>query len=49
METWPQLEVMSDRLVKSGIKPVTPGLQGQLFIHFITAAHRGDGFRYGNF
>ena len=34
----PQLKVLSVRLVKPEIKPVTPGLQGKGFIHFTTAA-----------
>ena len=38
METGPQLKVSSDRLVKPGIEPETPGLQGKLFIHYTTAA-----------
>ena len=38
METGPWLKVSSDRLVKEGIEPVTPGLQGQRFIHYTTAA-----------
>ena len=29
METEPRLEVSSDRLVKPGIEPATPGLQGK--------------------
>ena len=37
METGPQLKVTSDRLVKPGIEPVTPGLQGKRFIHYTTA------------
>ena len=28
METGPQLEVLSDKLVMLGIEPATPGLQG---------------------
>ena len=35
---WPQLKVSSDRLVKPEIEPANPGLQGQGFIHFTTAA-----------
>ena len=38
METWPRLKVSSDRLVKSGIEPATPGLQGKRFIHYTTAS-----------
>ena len=38
METGPQLKVSSDRLVKPGIEPATPGLQGKQFIHYTTAA-----------
>ena len=38
METGPGLKVSSDRLVKPGIEPATPGLQGKLFIHYTTAA-----------
>ena len=34
----PWLKVSSDRLVKPGIKPATPGLQGKRFIHYTTAA-----------
>ena len=30
--------VSSNRLVKPGIEPATPGLQGKLFIHYTTAA-----------
>ena len=30
--------VSSDRLVKQGIKPDIPGLQGERFIHYTTAA-----------
>ena len=37
METGPQLSVLSDRLVKPGIKPVTHGLQGKWFIYYTTA------------
>ena len=29
METGPQLKVSSDRLMKPGIEPATPGLQGK--------------------
>ena len=38
METGPRLKVSSDRLVKPGIEPATPGLQGKRFIHYTTAA-----------
>ena len=38
METGPLLKVSSDRLVKPGIEPATPGLQGKWFIHHTTAA-----------
>ena len=38
METGPQLKVSSDRLVKPGIEPANPGLQGKRFIHFTTVA-----------
>ena len=38
METGPGLKVSSDRLVKPGIEPATPGLQGKRFIHYTTAA-----------
>ena len=34
----PRLKVSSDRLVKPGIEPATPGLQGKQFIHYTTAA-----------
>ena len=34
----PQLKVSPDRLVKPGIEPATPGLQGKRFIHYTTAA-----------
>ena len=37
METVPWLKVSSDRLVKPGIEPATPGLQGKWFIHHTTA------------
>ena len=33
METGPQLKVSFDRLVKPGIEPATPGLQGKGFTH----------------
>ena len=38
MENGPWLKDSSDRLVKLGIGPVTPGLQGDRFIHYIMAA-----------
>ena len=38
METGPRLKVSSDRLVKPGIEPATPGLQDKRFIHYTTAA-----------
>ena len=38
METGSRLKVSSDRLVKLGIKPATPGLQGKRLIHYTTAA-----------
>ena len=38
METGPQVKVSSDRLVKPGIEPATPGLQGKRFTHYTTAA-----------
>ena len=31
-------EKLLDRLVKPGIEPATPGLQGKRFIHYTTAA-----------
>ena len=34
----PQLKVSSGRLVKPVIEPVTPGLQGEWFIHYTTVA-----------
>ena len=34
----PQLKVSSDRLVKQGIEPAAPGLQGKQFIHYTTLA-----------
>ena len=37
METGPWLKVSSDRLVKPGIEPATPGLQGKRFIRYTTA------------
>ena len=38
METGPPLKVSSDRLVKPGMEPATPSLQGKWFIHYNTAA-----------
>ena len=38
METGPRLKVSSDRLVKPGIEPATPGLQGKRFIYYTMAA-----------
>ena len=38
METGPRLKVSSDKLVKPGIEPATPGLPGKRFIHYTTAA-----------
>ena len=38
METGPRLKVSSDRLVKPGIEPAIPGLQGKRFIHYTTVA-----------
>ena len=36
----PRFKVSSDRLVKPGIEPATPDLQGKRFIHYtIAAAH----------
>ena len=32
------LKVSPDRLVKPGIEPATPGVQGKRFIHYTTAA-----------
>ena len=37
METWLQLKVSSDRLVKPGIEPATPTLEGEWFNHNTTA------------
>ena len=34
IETGPRLNVSSDRPVKRGIEPATPGLQGKWFIHY---------------
>ena len=38
MEMWPRLKVSSDRLMKPGIEPATPGLQGKGFIQYTMAA-----------
>ena len=38
METGSRFNISSDRLVKLGIKPATPGLQGNWLIHYTTAA-----------
>ena len=38
METGLRLKVSYDRLVKPGMEPATPGLQGKRFIHYTTAA-----------
>ena len=38
METGPLLNVSSDRLVKPGIEPASPGLQGRWLIHYTTVA-----------
>ena len=37
----PWLKVSSDRLVKLGMEPVTPGLHGKRSIHYTTGAHIG--------
>ena len=37
MEAGPRFEVSSDRLEKLGIETGTRGLQGEWFIHYITA------------
>ena len=37
MEIGPQSKVSADRLVKSGIKPAIPGLQGERFIYYTMA------------
>ena len=34
----PRLKISSDRLMKLGIEPANPGLQGKRFIHYTTAA-----------
>ena len=46
METGPQLKVSSDRLVKPGIDPLTPGLQGKGFIRYTTAAPKESGWNF---
>ena len=38
MEKGPQLKVSSNRLMKPGIVPVAPALQGKCFINYTTAA-----------
>ena len=38
----PQLKVSSDKLVKPRVEPATPGLQGEWFIHYTTAAPMFD-------
>ena len=38
METGPWLKDSSNRLVKPGMEPATPGLQGNWFIYYTTAA-----------
>ena len=43
METGLRLKVSSDRLVKPGTEPETPGLQGNWFIHYTTAAPTSRG------
>ena len=42
METGPRLKISSDRLVKPGIEPATPGLQGKRFIHYTMEASTGS-------
>ena len=42
METGPLLKVSSDRLVKPGIEPATPGLQGKWLINYSTAGRDPD-------
>ena len=46
METGPQLKISYDRLVKPGIEPATPGLQGKLFYHYTTAAPNASRLKY---
>ena len=50
METRPRLKVSSDRLLKTGIKPATPGLQGKWLIHYTTAGpkHLIEGTTFTN-
>ena len=48
METGPRLKVSSDRLVKQGIEPVTPGLQDKGFIHYTTAAPKKSRYCMSN-
>ena len=38
MEMGPRLKVSSNRMVKPGTEPATPGLQGKRFIDYTTAA-----------
>ena len=38
METGPGPKVSPDGLVKPGIEPVTPGLQGKWIFHYTTTA-----------
>ena len=38
METGHSFKVSSDRLVKPGIEPATPGLQDKRFMHYTAAA-----------
>ena len=42
MEKGQRVKVSSDRLVKPGIEPATPGLQSKRFIHYIAAAPTGN-------
>ena len=44
METEPRFKVSFDRLVKPGVEPATPGLQGKWFIHYTTAAPKNLDF-----
>ena len=43
METEPQPKVSCDRLVKPGIEPEIPDLQGKQFINYTTAAPVKEG------
>ena len=47
METGPGLKVSSDRLLKPGIEPATPDLQGKRFIHYATAAPKKTTWKAG--